>query len=175
MLTLLFLPLGSFAQHSEDYLKFMNQFVSVDSDSISTEYNNGNPKYIGTTTYYKYNGEEYAFLTGKHIRYYRNGSRTEAIYDAWGTALENKYFDKKGNLISDTKTIIIDTSAKDVKEFEASDEHITFMIQSKDYKYSSKLNKWYVYLESEHTNTRKSGTWKYYFPNGDLKKTKKYF
>ncbi|TWO30407.1 hypothetical protein E1J38_014820 [Seonamhaeicola sediminis] len=170
---LVLVPLFSFAQQSENYLELMNNLVPIDSSKIETSFNNGKPKYIGTTTYYEYMDKEYAFLTGKHIRYYKNGSRTEGVYNSWGTVLTNKYFDKNGTLISDSKTITLDTSAKNLQEFEDSDKHITFVIKSNDYKYSSDLNKWYLYLESEHTNGKKSGTWNYYLPNGELKKEKK--
>ena len=79
-------------------------------------------------------------------------------------------FNDEDFMISDSKTITLDTSAKNLKEFEDSSKHITFVIKTNDYKYSSDLNKHYLYLKSEHTNGEKSGTWEYYFPNGELKK-----
>lgn len=151
----------------------MNNLKLVDSSKIETYFKNGYPKYSGTTKYYKHENEEYAFLTGKHIRYYKDGARTEGIYDSWGSILENKYFDKKGNLTSELKTLTLDTNAKSVQEFDLSDKHITFVIKIENYKYSTELNKWFLYLEKEYTNGNKSGTWKYYFPNGELKKVKK--
>ena len=164
------IPLFSSAQQSERYLELMGKYELIDSVEIKTSYKNGNPKYVGTTTYYQYNGKEYQYLTGKHIRYYKNGSRTEGLYDRWGAILQNKYFDKEGNLISDSKASVWDTSAKDLKEFEESNKHIIFILESKGYKYSSGLSKWYVYRETEYTNGKKSGIWKYYLPNGELKK-----
>ena len=152
-------PLFSFAQQSEAYFELMNNLIPIDSSKIETSFSNEKPKYIGTTTDYEYMGKEYVFLTGKHIRYYKGGSRTEGAYNSWGTVLTNKHFDKNGNLISDSKTITLDTSAKNLKEFEDSSKHITFVIKTNDYKYSSDLNKHYLYLKSEHTNGEKSGTW----------------
>lgn len=169
---LIIIPLFSFAQHSENYLKLRNDLIPVDSSSIETEYKNGRLKYSGTTTYYKYGKKEYSFLTGKHVRYYKNGSRTEGLYNSWGTILENRYFDKNDNLISETVTLLLDTTAKDFNEFESSFKHITFVLKIIDYKYESRLSKWYIYKEGEYTNGKKSGTWKYYRPNGDLKKKK---
>ena len=170
---LILIPFFSYAQHSENYLKLMGKLKPIDSSKIVTYFKNGKPKYVGTTTYYEFKNREYEFLTGKHIKYYKKGSRTESLYDSWGTILENKYYDRNGNLISDAKTLILDTNAKDLQEFEDSNEHIIFVIKTNDYKYSSDLNKWYIYLESEHRNGKKSGTWKYYFPNGELKKESK--
>ena len=135
------------AQQSEKYLELMSEYELIDSIKTETSYRNGKPKLVGTTTYYEYNDKKYAFLTGKHIRYYKNGSRTEGVYDSWGALLENRYFDKKGNLISDSKASVWDTNAKDLKEFEESKGHITFVLKSTDYKYSSELSKWYAYRE----------------------------
>ncbi|AXT19467.1 hypothetical protein D7030_10630 [Flavobacteriaceae bacterium AU392] len=167
---LILIPFFSYAQHSDKYLELMNNLKLIDSSKIETHFKNGQPKYSGTTSYYEYNGKEYSFLTGKHIRYYKNGSRTESVYDSWETVMDNKYFDKNGNLVSDSKTLALNTTANDLQEFENSNRHITFIIKSKDYKYSFELNKWYLYLKNEHTNGKKSGTWKYYYPNGELKK-----
>ena len=167
---LVLVPFFSFAQHSQNYLELMSNLTPIDSIEIKTKFGNGKPKYSGTTTYYEYQAKEYAFLTGKHIKHYKNGSRTEGIYDSWGTVIENKYYDRNNNLISESKTLKIDSSVKDFQEFEDSNRHITFIIKIKDYKYSSGLSKWYVYREGEYTNGKKSGTWSYYLPNGELKK-----
>ena len=148
----------------------MDNLTPIDSSRIEKKFGNGKPKYVGTTTYYKYQDKEYSFLTGKHIKYYKNGSRTVGIYDSWGTVLKNKYFDKNGNLISDSETLLLDTTAKDLNEFDDSNKHITFVLETKEYKYDSGLSKWYLYREGQHTNGKKSGTWKYYLPNRELKK-----
>lgn len=68
----------------------MNYLIPTNSISIETTFRNEKPKYVGTTTYYKCQDKELSFLTGKHIKYYKNGSRTEGIYDSWETILENK-------------------------------------------------------------------------------------
>lgn len=171
---LLLLPIFVIAQHSDNYLKLMGNLTPIDSSTIATQYKDGKPDYSGTTTYYKYQDKKYAFLTGKHIKYYRNGSRTEGLYDSWGTILENRYFDKEGNLISESKTFLIDSDAKNIEEFDKSMKHITFIVKIKDYKYSNKQSKWYIYKESEYTDSKKSGVWNYYLQNGVLEKQKSY-
>lgn len=167
---LIIVPFFSFAQHSKNYLEVMNNLIPTNSSSIETNFGNGKPKYVGTTTYYRYQDKEFSFLTGKYIKYYKNGSRTEGIYDSWGTILENKYFDKNSNLISESETLLLDTTAKDFDEFDSTYKHITIVLKRKQYKYDSRLSKWYIAKEEEHTNGKKSGAWKYYFPNGNLKK-----
>jgi len=171
---LIIIPVFSFAQHSEKYLQLMGHLQPIDSSKIETHFKNGRPKYSGTTTYYEYGDKEYAYLTGKHVKYYRNGSRTEGIYDSMGTILENKYFDADGNLLSESKTLLLDTNAKSFQEFEDNTNHITFVLRTKSYKFTLELKKWYLFEEGEYTNGKRSGIWKYYFPNGELKTKKEY-
>ena len=58
LLILLFISIGSFSQHTERYLKLMENFIFQDSIKIEKKYKNGNRKFTETLYTYKIKGKK---------------------------------------------------------------------------------------------------------------------
>ena len=168
------LAFSVFSQQGKNYLKLMNDFVIVDSTQIRECYKNGKPKLCGLIKYYQHGDYIYELNVGKHTRYYRNGARTVSIYDEWGTNLLNRYYDCNNNLISQSITTLVETTASNLDEFLENSKHITFKTYFEDYAYDNKLCKYYLKKSGYSDNGKKEGVWKVYFSSGKLKKEKVY-
>lgn len=164
----------SYTQQGENYLKLMNDLVLVDSIEVKECFKNGQLKLYGLIKVYYHNEYYYKMNSGKHVRYYRNGSRTVSVYDSWGTNLSNRYYDSKDNLLTQSITTLVDTNADSLDEFLESSNHITFKTYFEDFAYNYKLCKFYLKKSGHSDNGKKDGVWKYYYPSGELKKERHY-
>lgn len=163
-----------FCQQGDNYLKLMNDLILVDSTEIKECFKNGKLKHFGLIKYYEHGDYIYEMNVGKHTRYYKDGARTVSVYDEWGTSLSNRYYDSENNLVSQSITTLVDTTASNLDEFFENSKHITFKTYFEDYVYDYKLCKYYLKKSGQSDNGKKEGVWKYYYPSGELKKEKTY-
>ena len=168
---LLFLfPSIVLGQLSERFVELHKGLEKVDCETISTTYRNGNPKYCGTTTYYRNNNEEYAFLTGKHTRYYKDGSKNESTYDIYGNAILHEFYNKNGVLTTVHETILLDSDAENLTSLINGETNKIFEVELREYKIYRKTGKRYLYKKGRYRNGKKIGIWTYYNPDGGIKK-----
>ncbi len=170
LLLLIILPILSFGQIPKRYIDLHKGLEKIDCKTTKTNYKNGKPKYCGTTTYYKYENKEYAFLTGQHIGYYKDGCKNVSTYDIYGNVLLHEFYDKNGVLTTEHETILLDSSAKDLKQLLEDKVESTFIQELREYKISKNTGKRYLFKKGRYTNGKKSGVWTYYFPDGSIKK-----
>lgn len=153
-------------------MELHNGLEKIDCETITTKFKNGKLKYCGTTTYYKYKNLSYAFLTGKHIRYYPDGSKNESIYDIYGNAILHQFYNKKGALVTAHQTILLDSDAENLTSLLNGEAKKTFIVELKEYKVSRKIGKSYLFKKGRYQNGKKVGVWTYYNPDGGIKKIK---
>ncbi len=172
---LIFFQLSMYSQYSEEY-KALIESVNPPIDSILVEhkYKNGKTKELGWQLYYNQNNQVYSFLKGRHYLYFKDGHWNEIDYDDFGNIMLHRGFDSEGNILYESKTKYITTTATNANVFFESDKHLSYSRDIKRYVYSIKLCKYYLKKEGEISNGRKSGTWKTYYPDGTLKKEKVY-
>ncbi len=178
LLLLLFFLAFSFssnAQYSAKYSDLIKRIeTSTDSVKLEGYFKNGKTKASGYQIQYQYDGKDYAFITGKYYSYFKNGNRNETDFDSFGNFLLTRNFDSKGNILYESKTLCISTSATSIKEFLDHSDHLSYIRMCKYYRHSKELNNYYLFKEGKIANGKKTGTWSYYYPNGKLKKEKKY-
>lgn len=162
------------SQQGENYLKLMSKLILIDSTEIKECFKNGKPKLFGRVKYYKHGDLYYEMKVGKNIRYHKNGARTISIYDDWGTLLINRYYDSDDNLISQSITTLVDTSASNLDEFFKNSKHITFKTYFEDFAFDKKSRKIYLKETGQSDNGKKEGVWKSYYVSGEIKKEKSY-
>lgn len=174
-LLVFFIQLSMYSQYSEKY-KSLVESINPPTDSIKVEhkYKDGKIRDTGWQLYYIQNNREYSLLKGKHYLYFKGGQWNETDYDAFGNIMLHRGFDSEGNILYESKTKYITTTATTANEFFESDKHLTYVRDEKHYFYSTKLCKYYLKKEGEISNGRKSGLWKTYYPDGKLKKEKEY-
>ncbi|WGF92507.1 hypothetical protein [Aequorivita marisscotiae] len=174
-LLVFFVQFLAHSQYSQDYRNLIENIKpATDSIKVEHKYNNGKIRNTGWQTYYIENNQEYSFMTGKHYLYFKGGQWNETDYDAFGNIMLHRGFDSKGNLLYESKTKYISTTALSTYEFLESGKHLIYIRDTKRYLFSNKLCKYYLKKEGEITNGRKSGTWRIYYPDGRLKKEKEY-
>ncbi|WP_400078577.1 hypothetical protein [Winogradskyella sp. R77965] len=152
----------------------MDGLILFDSTMINDNFKNGKIKRCGLIKYYRHGDFYYKLNVGKHIRYYKNGTKTTTVYDDWGTSLTNTYHDSEGNLISQSITTLVETTASNLDEFLTSGKHITFKTYFEDFAYDRKSCEYYLKKTGQSDNGKREGLWKYYYPSGELKKEKNY-
>ena len=163
------------AQYSAEYLRIIEKINSpTDSIKVEDRYENGNIRTSGYQINYSQNGENYCYLTGKHFLYFRSGQWNETTYDSIGNLMSQRAFDPDGNLYYESKTTYISSTATTVREFLDSDKHLIFKRMVKYFKYSDEFDKYYLQKEGNRVNGKRSGIWKFYYSNGQLRKEKVY-
>lgn len=170
-----FISQCSFSQHTEKFQSFASKLKPVKTEAFEETYKKGQLKVKGNHTYYKFDGYDYYFITGKYIEYYPNGNiMFDALYDDFGLNLEWQIYDGNGNLLEEYKTIKIDTSAEDLESFlfKKSKSKITSVM--KRYKFSNKICGWYKVLEGTKIDRKRIGKWTRFNPDGSIKKVKNY-
>lgn len=164
------------AQQSKSYLELTNSLKPMDTTEFVENYKNGNRKSEGKYLVYytgQYASIEFAF--GKFNKYYKDGNiMEEIIYDSFGYEINYKLYDNVGDLTYERETLILDTSAENLNEFLFSEKHIIYTDYVKQYKYSIKLCKQYLYSEGRLYNGKKKDIWITYKPDGTIKKEKNY-
>lgn len=164
----------TFGQQGDNYIKLMKDLILIDSSEVKEYFKNGNLKKHGLMKYYKHGDFVYEMEIGKHVRSYKDGSRSEYFFDDWGTELYTAHYDSKDNLIMEWTTTRIETTAEDLDTFFNSNKHITYNVSFKDYRYDYDVCKYYLRKEGQYLNGKKYGLWKFYKPSGDLQKSKQY-
>jgi antitoxin component YwqK of YwqJK toxin-antitoxin module len=152
----------------------MDELILVDSTEIKETFKNGKLKRTGLMKIYRHGDYDYEMNVGKHIRYYKDGSKTITVYDNWGTSLINTYSDSEDNLIGEYRTTKIETTTRDLDTYFKSNKNETYNVYYKDYRYDYDACKYYLRKEGEYSNAKRVGTWKFYEPNGELQKEKQY-
>lgn len=161
------------AQHTDKLKKILNELNEIDSKPDTIFYGNGKVWWVGTITTFKYKSKNYSTNSGKLTEYYKNGEiASEVLLGKYGYILSSNSYDRKGNKTHESITTEIDTNAKTLNEFFESEKHISFKRYLKYYKYSYKYGICYLYKEGNSVNGKKSGLWKTYTENGELKKEK---
>ncbi|WP_040282131.1 hypothetical protein [Psychroserpens damuponensis] len=170
ILALLFSALV-FAQHTENFNTIASQIKPYTTELVDLKFKNGNQKEKGILNVFQIDNYQYTFPTGVFKEYYKSGELfTEANFDAFGNALYWKCYDKDGTLVIDSKTIKIDTNAQNLKQLLDLGKFIEVVTYEKEFRYSYKLCKWYLFSEGQRLNNKKTGNWKKYHDNGALKK-----
>ena len=108
----------SIAQHTLEFEKIASKIKPLETEVVDIKFNNGNQKEKGTNIIYEFGDYEYIYSTGKRIKYYKRGQiMTESEFDLYGNILTCKLYDGNGDLLRESKTLKIDTKAKNIKEF----------------------------------------------------------
>jgi antitoxin component YwqK of YwqJK toxin-antitoxin module len=163
------------AQQSDRVIEIVKDLKKVESKPDTIFYGNGKIWWKSTLTTYEYNSETFSLYSGEQIQYYKNGKiANESIYDMYANLLSWNGYDRDGNKTIESVTTEIDSNAENLIEFFESEKHITFKREVKYYKCSRKLKICYLYKEGQTKNGKKSGTWKFYKENGEIKKEKRY-
>ena len=163
------------AQYSDRFKEIVNELEEIESKPDTIFYRNGKIWWISTITTYKYDSETYSTYSGKQTQYYKNGEIVSALLlGKYGNIISMSSYDREGNKIFESETTEIDSNANNLTEFFDSNEHISFKRIEKYYKCSNKQAEYYLFKEGQTVNGKKSGLWKSYTENGELKKEKNY-
>jgi len=163
------------AQDDTSYKGIIAKLVPIRTEIVNKKYNNGNQKETGTYNIYNSSKFEHEIAVGKHILYYPEGQiMEETLYDSFGTPLEWKLYDGNGNLLQEFKTIKIDTNKETVEEILSDEKSVNITTQEKKYKFSDKICGWYLFKEGKRLNDKKIGSWKKYYPSGEIHKINEY-
>ena len=177
LINLLFLLVfsSSFGQYSERFKKLVEPLEKIKTERDTIFFGNGNPKFIIKRTYHLFDGDTIKHNFGTSHVYYRNGQlarRTQI--DDFGNYINEKLYDKKGNLLEEWITTFIDNRAKSISEYM---EDIAFGDYKKTinyYRYSKKNGDWYNYkvMHLEMLNTEGVEIINHFDENGVILKTK---
>jgi hypothetical protein len=170
-----FISFNGYAQHTERFKNLVKDLKPSSTEKVDIKYGNEVQKKTGTLHVYNHGGYTYSFYTGKVLDYYRKGTLVyEYIYDDYGISLSSKWFDSFDNVLRESKTLTIDTKAKNIEEFLNERNHLLITIHQKIYRFDTEKGEFYVKKEGQKLNGEKIGVWKTYFENGSLKKEKNY-
>ncbi|KAA5821874.1 hypothetical protein FPF71_15315 [Algibacter amylolyticus] len=163
------------AQHTARFLEFIKDLEVVSCEADTTFYKNGKVRRISCRTTYEYNSDNYSVGTGRIVQYYKNGHiANEYCLDNYGNIKRIEIFNRKGNKVEDYLTTEIDSNAKSLDEFLESHDHISYKTFSQFYRFSKKMETYFLYKEGQIVNGNKNGVWTTYYDNGEMKKEKKY-
>jgi len=116
--TIFFIGFSTYAQHTERFKTLMSGLEKGNSTVDTTYYSNGQIKYLGKQTEYTFQDKEYLKENGISIFYHRNGTIGRiSVKDAYGYYLNEKFYDKSGELTEEWITTEIDNDAKDLEEY----------------------------------------------------------
>ncbi|MFD0964700.1 hypothetical protein [Pseudofulvibacter geojedonensis] len=114
----------------------------------TTYYRNGQVKFLSERTTYKYNNQEFTNWTGKSILYYKNGVIARVtVQNDYGNFLNEKFYDRNGNLIEEWITTELDSRANNLNEYFSNKSLGDIKKIINYYKYSKKLSKYYIYKQ----------------------------
>ena len=115
---ILFISCSAYGQQTERFKNLMSGLEKGSSTVDTTYYSNGQIKYIGQQTRYTFQGKEYDKYYGTSVAYYRNGTLGRiSIKDEYGYYLNEKFYNKSGELIEERITTEIDNDSKDLEEY----------------------------------------------------------
>jgi len=169
------LKLVLIAQHTTTYKNIVSKLEPIRTKIVNKKYKSGNQKEIGTYNIYDSNKFEYEIAVGKHILYYSDGQiMEETLYNSFGTPLEWKLYDGLGNLLQEFKTVKIDTNKESLEELLNDKKSVSITTEEKKYKFSDRICGWYLFKEGKRLNGKKIGSWKKYYPSGEINKINEY-
>jgi hypothetical protein len=179
----LLLILICFSLQAQQTERFKNLVKGLEKLSVKTDttfYGNGQIEYISEKTTYTFDDGIYDTWTGRDILYYRNGVTARvSIKDDYGNFLNEKFYDRDGNLTKEWITSEIDNRAKSLKNYlynRSSDGYTLGNIKKKlnYYKYSKRLKKRFIYKQEyiEISNGILTESRSFMDENGIITKTK---
>ena len=113
-----FIGFSSYAQHTERFMTLMSGLEKGSSTVDTTYYSNGQIKHLAKQTEYTFQDKEYLKENGISIFYHRNGTIGRiSVKDAYGYYLNEKFYDKTGELTQEWITTEIDNDATDLGEY----------------------------------------------------------
>lgn len=165
----------SSSQHTKRFEKIVLDQSPSNTEIVDVKFKNHKQKKIGRQSIYELDKYVYTFRIGKWTEYYKSGQiLIEANYDNFGNAIVWKMYDGKGNLLRESKTIEIDSDAKDFAQFLDDKKTLAILTYEKNYKYTYKACKWFLASEGKMLNYKKIGEWKKYYDDGKVKKVIEY-
>src|SRR5690554_1183844 len=115
LITLIFALVVSnvYSQYTQRFIDLTKPLNKIETEIDTILYSNGKPKFITVRTKFKNDDEIIETNLGTSYVFYRNGkiARNTKI-DDYGNYLNEKLFDRKGNLIEERITTEIDNRAK---------------------------------------------------------------
>lgn len=159
----LFFGIIAASQETENYNKLASQIPILESVSITEKYKNDSIKREFTIVRYNIKGEIYGFYSGKYIEYYKNGNiKFERVNDRFGMPLSTKKYLKNGYLWNSTKTIELDSNAKNIEEFLFGKYNVSIINDYIEYNGMDYMKNPLVFKKGVMINNKKSGLWKKY-------------
>jgi len=163
----------SYSQYSERFNEITESITRSEFKIDTTFFSNGNIKKIKGISTYDYEGDKIFIETGEIIRFYRNGKiKTHFVTDNFGIYLSGLYYNRSGDITREFLTTEIDTSIEDPELFFSTQSHIDFKRHHKYYRYSKKIDAYYLYAEDFQTvvNDEKKILRKFINPDGEVTK-----
>ncbi len=173
LVVIFFITNSIFSQYSKEFLKVVSNIKPYDSIKVIEKFKNGKLKKEYIKTFYIVGKSKYWRYSGKFSEYYKNGNTaTNQTFDKFGFLLNYEFFNKKGILISEIKTKVIDTDNKNVLDFFNNKMKHNIISDYKEYYYDKKYN--FLYREGQKHNNDKIGIWRTYNNCGDTIKIKEF-
>jgi hypothetical protein len=168
------LPFLLFSQYSKEFNDFSEKLTAIDTVYFAKKYKVEGQKETGTYLNYENEDYIYQFAFGKWKYFYRqNVIMKDFDYDNFGHALNWKVYYFEGDLLEKSEIISIGTTAKNLSEFlNINHRFCQVLTFEKNYKYSKKMKKSYLFAEGQKLNNKKIGKWIKYHENGELKSEK---
>lgn len=176
LMLIFFMSISSiYSQYSDSFKAIIHSIEPIDSSFYEIKYKDGSYKEKGKIYEYKIAEKSYFYFTDKFYRYYKDGQiMNEMIFGKHGDLLFSKVYDENGNLIFESETISLDTNSKNIEDFFFSEKELHFERIEKEYKYSKKLSKYYLYKEWINFKGKIKGNYKIFNTDGSIKKIKNY-
>ena len=170
-----FFYLNGFAQYSERFKNLIEPLKKIETEIDTIFYSNGKPEFIIVRTNHQYNDEIVRTKFGTSHVFYRNGEvARKTQIDDYGNYINEKLFDRKGNLTEERITTKIDNRAKNISEYLSDLSFGDYDKTINYYRYSKRLDSWYKhkveYLKL--INSKGVEVRNYFDENGELLKTK---
>ena len=164
-----------YSQHTQ---RFKNLTKVLEKTEVKTDtvfYSNVKPKFITVRTKFEYDGGIVKTNIGTTHVFYRNGRIARITQrDEFGNYLNEKLFDRKGNLTEERITTEIDNRAENIEDYLESESFGDFKKTINYYKFSRKTKSWYKYKEEflNLINRKFEETQKFLNENGQIIETK---
>lgn len=137
-----------YSQYTQKYIDLVKPLSKIETEIDTILYSNDKPKFITVRTKFEYDGGIIKTNIGTSYVFYRNGriARKTEI-DDYGNYLNEKLFDRKGNLIEERITTEIDNRAINLEDYLYEKSYGDFTKKINYYKYSNKIKNWYKHKE----------------------------
>jgi len=141
------------AQQTERFNKLVKELEKVSVKTDTTLYRNGQIKSLNEQTIYTFDNKEYKTWTGEDIFYYKNGKLgRKSVKDDYGNFLNEKFYDRSGNIVEERITTEIDNRATSLIEYlQTCTSYLCLLGDNKKtisyYKYSRKSKLRFLYKQ----------------------------